>query len=153
MNIYLMMCWRQIDVEFISSVYTVGRDKVVQCTIRDMDKFRGVKGGNDELRLAQVELKNAKARYLDLYDMAPVGYYTVSDPNGRVFLRLTKEKDEALISVIDEGKGIEPEFVPSLFRPLMQKEQSIDRSAGGLGLGLPNDKFLYNRRKLIVNMI
>lgn len=56
---------------------------------------------------------------------------------GKVLLRLTKEKNEALISVKDEGRGIKPEFIPSLFQPFMQEDHSIDRSGGGLGLGLP----------------
>ena len=34
---------------------------------------------NDELRLAQVEINVTRARYFDLYDMAPVGYCTLSE--------------------------------------------------------------------------
>lgn len=34
---------------------------------------------NEELRRAQVELEAAKARYFDLYELAPVGYCTVSE--------------------------------------------------------------------------
>jgi PAS domain S-box-containing protein len=34
---------------------------------------------NDELRLAQVELEEQQARYFDLYDLAPVGYVTLSE--------------------------------------------------------------------------
>ncbi|MDD4927797.1 MAG: EAL domain-containing protein [Gallionella sp.] len=34
---------------------------------------------NDELRRVQVELGAARARYFDLYDLAPVGYCTVSE--------------------------------------------------------------------------
>jgi PAS domain-containing protein len=34
---------------------------------------------NEELRTAQEELDSARARYFDLYDLAPVGYSTISE--------------------------------------------------------------------------
>lgn len=34
---------------------------------------------NEEMRRAQVELEEGRTRYFDLYDMAPVGYVTVSE--------------------------------------------------------------------------
>jgi len=36
-------------------------------------------GMNNDLRQAQMELRAERARYFDLYDLAPVGYITVSE--------------------------------------------------------------------------
>lgn len=46
------------------------------------------------------------------------------------------EARQALLSVRDEGMGIEPDLLPRLFTPFLQADRSLDRSRGGLGLGL-----------------
>jgi PAS domain S-box-containing protein len=43
---------------------------------------------------------------------------------------------EAVIRVKDNGAGISPESLPRLFEPFAQAPQTIERSRGGLGLGL-----------------
>jgi signal transduction histidine kinase/CheY-like chemotaxis protein len=42
----------------------------------------------------------------------------------------------ALVRVVDSGVGMSPETLARLFQPFMQAERSLDRSKGGLGLGL-----------------
>ena len=53
---------------------------------------------------------------------------------------LTVEEDEAaemaVIRVRDTGVGIAPDVLPKLFQPFMQGPGTLDRSRGGLGLGL-----------------
>ncbi len=44
---------------------------------------------NEELRRTQLELEAARARYFDLYDLAPVGYVTLSDKGIIVETNLT----------------------------------------------------------------
>jgi len=44
---------------------------------------------NHELRQSQVELKAARARYFDLYDLAPVGYCSVNEPGLIIEANLT----------------------------------------------------------------
>lgn len=43
---------------------------------------------------------------------------------------------QAIIRVIDDGMGIDSNFVEHLFEPFVQADESLDRSQGGLGLGL-----------------
>jgi len=42
----------------------------------------------------------------------------------------------AELRVEDEGFGIRPDLLPIVFEPFTQGQQGLDRSAGGLGLGL-----------------
>lgn len=43
---------------------------------------------------------------------------------------------DMVISVTDEGIGIDPEIAPTLFQPFEQIESAFSRNSGGLGLGL-----------------
>jgi PAS domain S-box-containing protein len=45
-------------------------------------------------------------------------------------------RQQTVLSVRDEGIGIEPEVLPRLFTPFVQAARNLDRSRGGLGLGL-----------------
>jgi PAS domain S-box-containing protein len=59
-----------------------------------------------------------------------------SDPGSRIVLRGERDGDVVRISVADEGIGIAPEMLGTVFEPFVQQGQSIERSRGGLGLGL-----------------
>jgi signal transduction histidine kinase/CheY-like chemotaxis protein len=60
-----------------------------------------------------------------------------SPPQTRVSIELKRSgPEQALIEIRDEGSGIEPELLPLLFEPFAQSDRSLDRSKGGLGLGL-----------------
>ena len=61
-----------------------------------------------------------------------------------VFVRVQADEEnrQAVLSVRDEGIGIEPESLPCVFNPFWQADRSLDRSRGGLGLGLPMVKGL-----------
>jgi two-component system CheB/CheR fusion protein len=55
---------------------------------------------------------------------------------GKVELTLRDEQGWALLRVRDSGVGIAAGIVERLFQPFTQAEQTLDRSHGGLGLGL-----------------
>ena len=57
-------------------------------------------------------------------------------PGGRVAVVLERADDRAAIRVVDDGIGIAPEMLGRIFEPFTQADESLDRSRGGLGLGL-----------------
>ncbi len=59
-----------------------------------------------------------------------------TDPGGHVWVTLQQEGEEAVLRVRDTGVGIAPEVLPRIFDLFTQAERSLDRSQGGLGIGL-----------------
>ena len=59
-----------------------------------------------------------------------------TEPGGRIAVTLEREKDNALIQITDNGVGISPDLLPYIFDLFVQAERSLDRTQGGLGLGL-----------------
>ncbi|MBI3861367.1 MAG: hybrid sensor histidine kinase/response regulator [Planctomycetia bacterium] len=55
---------------------------------------------------------------------------------GRILLTVQQEGEEAVLRVRDRGVGIAPELLPRIFDLFTQAERSLDRSQGGLGIGL-----------------
>jgi two-component system CheB/CheR fusion protein len=55
---------------------------------------------------------------------------------GHAHVSVATEAGQAVISVVDNGVGMAPDTLAHLFQPFMQADQSLDRSKGGLGLGL-----------------
>jgi PAS domain S-box-containing protein len=64
---------------------------------------------------------------------------------GRVVLSLGQENpNEATIVVQDTGAGMTEETLSRVFEPFVQAEHTIDRSGGGLGLGLALARGIVN---------
>jgi CheY-like chemotaxis protein len=59
-----------------------------------------------------------------------------TDPGGQIWLEARREDGDAVIRVRDNGIGIAPEVLPHVFELFTQAERSLDRSQGGLGIGL-----------------
>jgi len=78
----------------------------------------------DAVRLAQVvaNLLNNSAKY------TPEG--------GRIEVDASAHEGEALVAVRDDGEGIDAQLLPRVFDLFVQGQRSLDRSQGGLGLGL-----------------
>jgi len=59
-----------------------------------------------------------------------------TDEGGQIGLTVEQEGDECVLRVRDTGIGIAPEFLPHVFDKFTQADRTLDRSRGGLGLGL-----------------
>ena len=55
---------------------------------------------------------------------------------GHIRLSLVREAREAVVCIADDGQGIAPHVLPRIFEAFVQDDQSLARSAGGLGVGL-----------------
>lgn len=78
----------------------------------------------DAARLAQVvtNLLNNAAKY--------------TDPGGRISLTASRDGGDFVLEVADTGAGIPGEMLGKIFDLFVQIDRSIDRSQGGLGIGL-----------------
>ena len=78
----------------------------------------------DRIRLAQVvsNLINNAAKY--------------TEEGGRIGLSVELSRDDVRIGVTDSGCGIDPANLSSLFDLFYQADRHLDRSQGGLGIGL-----------------
>jgi signal transduction histidine kinase len=65
-----------------------------------------------------------------------------SPADSTIVLKAAYDNRKVTISVKDEGSGIDPAFLPHIFDLFAQADQSLDRSQGGLGIGLTLVKHL-----------
>jgi signal transduction histidine kinase len=57
-------------------------------------------------------------------------------PGGRIEVRTWTENDDVVLSVRDTGVGISADLLPHVFDVFVQGASTLDRSQGGLGIGL-----------------
>jgi CheY-like chemotaxis protein len=78
----------------------------------------------DPIRMAQVfsNILNNAAKY--------------TEPSGTVRLTLRHHGDTAIVSIKDDGIGIPSHLLASVFDMFSQVDRSLERSKGGLGIGL-----------------
>jgi two-component system, chemotaxis family, CheB/CheR fusion protein len=55
---------------------------------------------------------------------------------GRTAVQLRVDSDEVVLTITDNGVGIEPELLDTVFEPFVQGSTTIHRTEGGMGVGL-----------------
>jgi PAS domain S-box-containing protein len=78
----------------------------------------------DRTRLAQVfsNLLNNSCKYMER--------------GGHITLSLERQGNDAIITIKDQGIGIPADMLPKIFDMFTQVDRSLERSQGGLGIGL-----------------
>jgi two-component system CheB/CheR fusion protein len=112
----------QVGRDAADAVRALMDSRGVNLTVDIVDTPVWVDGDPTRLQQIQVNLLNNAAKY------TPRG--------GHVKLTIGRESGCALIRVEDNGAGIAPDILPTVFDLFVQSRRTLDRSEGGLGLGL-----------------
>ncbi len=136
-------------------------DDLLDITRITQNKIRLKKSRIDLNRLAELAAEDMRVQFerkgIQLEtDIPPEHFYLEADParvsqmignllhnamkftesGGRVKIKVYKDKKYAVISVKDSGIGINKEMLNRIFLPFVQADESLERSGGGLGMGL-----------------
>lgn len=91
-------------------------------TLNFPDEVLPVRGDTARIQQVVANLVSNAARY--------------SPPGNPIQLTIGAEAESLVLSVKDEGRGISPSMLSDIFEMFVQDEQGLERSAGGLGIGL-----------------
>ncbi|WP_413577373.1 ATP-binding protein [Bdellovibrio sp. HCB290] len=118
---------KPIEIESVveaayESVQIAAKSKNINVRVEGPERVKAV--GGDPERLQQV-LWNLLSNAIKF---TPKG--------GNITVKLSNVESRVQIDVIDNGKGIDPHFLPYVFERFRQEDASTTRRYGGLGLGL-----------------
>jgi CheY-like chemotaxis protein/two-component sensor histidine kinase len=89
-----------------------------------------------ELPKERVRLEADPVRLAQVFSNLLINAAKYTDPGGQIRLWAMQESAEVVVSVRDSGMGISAELMPRLFTLFAQDSTALDRSEGGLGVGL-----------------
>jgi two-component system CheB/CheR fusion protein len=116
----LDLCQVIEEVEQVLRPTMGGRRLSFSCEVQDAPL--AVEGDPARLQQTFVNLLNNAVKY------TPEG--------GDIRVAARREGDEAVVTVRDSGVGIPADMLPHVFELFVQSDDSLDRSDGGLGVGL-----------------
>jgi two-component system, chemotaxis family, CheB/CheR fusion protein len=91
-------------------------------TLNLPDEVLAVRGDTARIQQVVANLVSNAARY--------------SPPGSPIQLTIDSEAESLVLRVKDEGRGISPSMLSDIFEMFVQDEQGLERSTGGLGIGL-----------------
>ncbi len=83
-----------------------------------------------------IRLRADPTRLEQVFDNLLTNAAKYSNPGARIDLSTRRDGDSAVVSLRDNGIGIDPAKLPHIFDLFVQAERRLDRSQGGLGIGL-----------------
>lgn len=88
-----------------------------------------------EIRAAPLYVYADRVRLMQIFSNLITNAVKYTDDDGAIGVEMLLE-DQVVIRVIDSGIGISAEMLPNVFRMFSQVTSAVDRSEGGLGIGL-----------------
>ena len=106
----------------VQAVTPAARSKGIELTASIAQDVGSIVGDSDRLQQVIWNLLSNSVKF------TPAG--------GRIGIAARRVDSQLTISVADSGRGIDPAFLPYVFDRFRQGDAGINRSVGGLGLGL-----------------
>jgi two-component system CheB/CheR fusion protein len=113
---------RNVITEACEAVNAVMKSRGLEFSVELPAEPLYVLGDPTRLQQIQVNLLSNAAKY--------------TEHGGHVVLRAEREDENAVLRIVDDGVGIAKDMLDSVFELFVQSARTLDRSAGGLGVGL-----------------
>ena len=110
--------------------------KVARRSIAVVQNEYGLTGHPVEAELAEAWVEADETRIEQILTNLIENAAKYTPPGGRIIVRVMPDGNNAVLEVSDTGMGIAPDLLPHIFDMFTQGERTLDRSQGGLGLGL-----------------
>jgi two-component system, chemotaxis family, CheB/CheR fusion protein len=113
------------------------RDVIEEAVLATRDKFKGHRASLKKdlgSKVVPVEVDPARLQQVVVNLLDNAAKY--SRPGGHVALELGRNGDRVVIRVADDGAGIDPGVLESVFDLFVQGRATLDRTEGGMGVGL-----------------
>ena len=89
-----------------------------------------------ELPEGPVHVEGDGARLIQVFANVLNNAVKFTPRGGQIWFTAERQSNEAVVRIRDTGLGIAPEVLPHVFDMFQQAEPILERSAGGLGIGL-----------------
>jgi signal transduction histidine kinase/ActR/RegA family two-component response regulator len=88
------------------------------------------------LPVTPIRVEGDGARLVQIFANVLNNAVKFTPPGGRISFSADQQGTEAVVRIRDSGIGIAPEILPRVFDMFQQAEPALERSVGGLGIGL-----------------